>query len=133
MRVFITAPFRGRKNQVEIDQLCSVVKSAGFVDFCFVRDIEEYETIFSDANELMKRTLQEIATSDALLIDMTNKPTGRAIEAGIAYALGKKIIVVFKNGTVIKDAVRGIADIIIPYDSLRDIVDPLKGLESSNT
>lgn len=107
------------------------MRSAGFVDFCFIRDIEKYETLFSDANELMKRTLQEISASDALLIDMTNKPTGRAVEARIAYALGKKIIVVFKNGTVIKDAVRGIADVVIPYDAIKDIKDPLKVFEAN--
>jgi len=66
----------------------------------------------------MHRAKQEIAKSDALLIDVTDKPTGRAIEAGIAYALGKKIILIMKKGTKIKDTSRGIANVIIEYNKL---------------
>lgn len=63
----------------------------------------------------MQRTKQEIYKSDALIIDMTDKPTGRAIEAGIAYALGKKVILIMKRGAQIKDTSRGIADLIIRH------------------
>jgi nucleoside 2-deoxyribosyltransferase len=73
----------------------------------------------------MKRAKEEIEKSDFLLIDMTDKPTGRAIEAGIAYALNKKIIVIMKKGTQIKDTTRGISEEVIEYNNLEDIVKPL--------
>jgi len=103
-----------------------LVKSAGFEDFCFIRDVEKYQKIFDSPEELMQRSKEEIEKSDALLIDMTQKPTGRALEAGIAYVLGKKIIVIMKRGTKIKDTVRGIADMVIEYDELNDIIAELK-------
>lgn len=120
MRIFVTATFGGSRE--EIDELCSAVRSAGLEDFCFVRDAEEYKGTFTDAKEMMVRAKKEIQKSDALLIDMTEKPTGRAIEAGIAYALGKKIIVIIKKGVLLKNAVTGIADLVIEYDGIKDII-----------
>ena len=119
MKVFITASFGDTKENIE--KLCSVVKRVGFEDFCFIRDIENYQKIFSNPKELMQRSKDEIKKSDVLLIDMTDKPTGRAIEAGIAYTFGKKIIVIMKRGTQIKDTTKGIADIIIEYDTIDDV------------
>ena len=76
----------------------------------------------------MKRSEDEIKNCDALLIDMTDKPTGRAIEAGMAYSLGKKIIVIMKKGTAIKDTTRGIADAVIEYDVIENILPELKNI-----
>jgi len=76
----------------------------------------------------MARSLAEIAACDALLIDLTEKPTGRAYEAGMAYALGKPVIVILRRGTPIKDTTRGIAAAIIEYDRIEAIVAPLRSL-----
>ena len=130
MRLFITAPFRNGANKEEIENLCRIIKESGFIDFCFIRDVENYQKIFHVPKELMERAREEIIKSDALLLDMANKPTGRAIEAGIAYALNKRIIVIMKKGTTIKDTVRGIADAVIEYDDLDDIIPTLKQLLS---
>ena len=62
------------------------------------------------------------------LIDMTHKPTGRAIEAGIAFAQNKKIISIMKKGTKIKDTTRGISDAVIEYENIKEIVNPLNYL-----
>lgn len=126
--MFITVSFQGNDNKKEIEELCSLVKQAGFDDFCFVRDVENYQHVFDDPKDLMKRTFEEIKNSDWLLIDMTNKPTGRAIEAGIAYVLNKKIIVIMKKGTIIKDTVVGISEKIIEYENINDILLYLKEL-----
>lgn len=77
----------------------------------------------------MQRSKEEIEKSDALLIDMTDNPTGRALEAGIAYALNKKIVVIMKKGTRIKDTTKGIADLIIKYEKIEDITQKLKELD----
>ncbi len=124
-RIFITASFQEGKNKAEIENLCSLVKSAGFEDFCFIRDVENYSKMFNDPAELMIRAKEEIEKSNYLLIDMTDKPTGRAIEAGMAYALGKKVVVIMKRGTQIKDTTRGISTAVIEYGKIEEIVDPL--------
>ncbi|KKR08065.1 MAG: Nucleoside 2-deoxyribosyltransferase [Parcubacteria group bacterium GW2011_GWC2_39_14] len=119
MKIYITSSFGDSPETIE--RLCAIVRSAGFEDFSFIRDIENYQKIFNDPKELMQLAKEEIQKCDALLIDTTDKPTGRSIEAGIAYALGKKVIVVMKRGTQIKDTTRGIADLVVEYDELEDI------------
>lgn len=126
--MFITASFQNGENKKEIEYLCSLVKKAGFNDFCFIRDVENYQKVFTDPKELMKKAKEEIEKSDCLLIDMTDKPTGRAIETGMAYALSKKVVVIMKKGIQIKDTVRGIAGLIIEYNSIDEIVEPLSKL-----
>ena len=125
-RIFITSSYKNAENKAEIEHLCSLVRQAGFEDFCFVRDVEHYKQIFTNPKALMQRAYEEIKKSDWLLIDVTNKPTGRAIEAGIAFALKKKIVVIMKKGTNVKDSIRGIADKIIEYKSIDEIVSQLK-------
>ncbi len=115
MRIFITAPFGDNKENIE--KLRSIIKSTGFEDYCFAMD----EGRIEDPKELMIRAEEEIKKSDVLLIDITYKPTGRLIEAGMAYALKKKIIVIMKKGTLAKETVIGIADIIIEYEKTDDI------------
>lgn len=128
MKVFITASFKKGKNRVEIEHLCSIVKEAGFEDFCFIRDIENYQKVFDDPKKLMDRAREEIEKSDVLLFDATNKSTGRAIEVGIASSNKKRIIVIMKKGTPIKDTLRGVADGIITYNKIEDIQSDLKRL-----
>ncbi len=124
MRIYVTSSFGD--SPAEIEELCLVVREAGLEDFNFIRDVENYGKIFIDPRDLMKRSAEEIRKSDGLLIDMTDKPTGRAIEAGMAYSLGKKVIVIMKEGTIIKDTTRGIADLIIEYGVLADISPKLR-------
>lgn len=126
MKIFITASYKEGKNKNEIERLCSLVNKSGFKDFCFIRDIENYQKIFDNPKELMEKAKSEIAKSDVLLIDMTHKSTGRAIEAGIAFAQNKKIITIMKKGTKIKDTTKGISDAIIEYNKIEDIVEPLE-------
>lgn len=121
MKVFITASFQGQKNKKEIEELCSLVATAGFEDFCFIRDIENYQKVFKDSRLLMRRVKEEIAKCDALLFDATKKSSGRAIEAGMAFQAKKRIIVILKKGVKVKDSVLGIADEIIIYQEKENL------------
>lgn len=126
--MFITASYKGEENREEIENLCLLVRQSGFEDFCFIRDVENYQHVFDDPRELMKKAFEEIQKSDWLLIDMTDKPTGRAIEMGMAFALNKKIVTIIKRGTIIKDTVRGVSQAIIEYGNIEEIVPKLKEL-----
>ena len=130
MKVFITASFKEDKNKKEIEQLCSIVKSAGFEDFCFIRDVENYQKVFNNPKELMDKAKEEIVKCDVLLFDATKKSTGRAIEVGIAYSNKKKIIIMMKEGTSIKATLKGVADALITYRTIEDIRDGLRRLYS---
>lgn len=121
MKVFITAPYRGTDNKAEIEHLCSIVKSAGFEDYCFVRDFEHFQKVFTDPKEIMQKASEEIIKCDVLLFDASEKSTIRAVELGIAYSNHKKLIVIVREGTVIKETLRGIADALITYKEIADI------------
>ena len=128
MKLYITASFKGSDNKKEIERMCSLIKDSGFEDFCFIRDVENYQKIFDDAKELMYRAKEEIKKCDGLLIEYDGPGHGRMVELGIAYALNKKIILITKTGTFVKETVLGVADAVIEYESLEDVIEPLKSL-----
>ena len=59
-RIFITTSYEGDANKQEIEHLCGLISASGFKDFCFIRDIENYKTIFNTPIELMSKTKVEI-------------------------------------------------------------------------
>ncbi len=120
MKIYITAPFKENKN--EIEKMCSIIRESWFEDYCFVRD----EKVFDDYHKMMQRAKEEVIKCDALLIDYDGPTHGRMIELGIAYAMNKKIIVITKRWTIIKDTVRGVSDSIIEYENIEDIFEPMK-------
>lgn len=126
MKVYITAPFRDWENKNEIEKTCSIVKKSGFEDYCFVRD----EKIFNDEYEMMKRAKKEVGKCEVLLIDYDGPTHGRMIELGMTYAMNKKIVLITKRWTRIKDTVRGVSDSIIEYENIEDIIQPMAKLFS---
>jgi nucleoside 2-deoxyribosyltransferase len=118
MKIFVTSKFDGSLPK-DTQNVIKVLEEEGFETRCFVRDYPPYQ----DFEKMMVDVTKEIKNCDALIIDMSEKSTGRTIELGIAYALGKMIIVIVKSGTRVKETVIGVADAIIEYDNL----DNLKG------
>ena len=128
MKIYITSRFNGSsENKEEIEKLCLAVRAAGMTDFHFIRDVEHYQSgVFKNQNELWDASRKYITDCDALLIDVTDTPSGgRLIEAGMAYALNKPIYVIVKNGINYKDFYNGIATSIIKYDDISDITEQL--------
>lgn len=125
-KIYITAHFAGTENKAEIEQLCSLIKEAGYQDFCFIRDVEHYEKMFFDSRLLMQRAMEELNQCDALFLDFDGPGTGRIVELGMAYALKKKIIIATKKGTVVRDTIRGVADLFIEYGDISEIVAPMR-------
>lgn len=126
MKVYITSRFKGLENKSEVEALCRAVSNAGMIDFSFVRDIEGFTKKFEDPKELWRRAKQELEKCDALLIDVSDAPSGgRIIEEGMAFALDMPIFVVSKSGHVHKSFHDGLADLFIPYEVYSDIVEPL--------
>lgn len=78
----------------------------------------------------MQKAKEEIKRCDALLMDYDGPTHGRMIELGMAYAMKKKIIVITKQGTPMKDTVRGVANSVIEYKELEDIVESLSEISS---
>jgi nucleoside 2-deoxyribosyltransferase len=127
MKLYVTARFKGNENKHDIEALCDAVHQAGIEDFCFIRDVENYQKTFDDPKQLWERSLLEIQRCDGLLIDVSDAPTGgRVIEAGIAYGLGIPIVVVVQSGVSYKQLYDGIAKKVIEYKNYSDITNLLK-------
>jgi hypothetical protein len=125
MKVFITISFREGKNQEEIEKLCRIVRKAGFEDYCFARDLE---ATFDNPKEMMQRATEEIEKCDALIFDASTPSISRAIETGISYHAGKKVIVIARTGTELKNPLKGVADAVITYSDINDIQADLQRL-----
>lgn len=122
MKVYVAARFKGSENNSDIEQLCAVVRAAGMDDYCFVREVEKID----DPKELFERAYHEVAACDAFLIDVSDNPSGgRVVEAGIAFALKKPIVVIVKNDVDYKEVYDGIATRVIRYETYSDISQPL--------
>lgn len=129
MKIYVTSRFKGSAdNKASIERLCLAVRAAGLEDFHFIRDVEHYRPgFFTSQKELWSAAMQYLAGCDALLMDVTDAPSGgRLVEAGMAYALNKPIYVIVKNGLDYKDFYDGIATTIIKYDQIEDITEQLR-------
>jgi len=76
--------------------------------------------------ELMALALQKVDESDLVLVELSNKSVGVGIEAGYAKARGKTIIYLHKTGTNIKQAMNGIADHVVEYEQVEDVINWIK-------
>lgn len=122
MKVYVTARYKGSENQKDIEELCMAVRLSGMQDYCFIRDEEKYQDVFGDPKALWQRALERIKECDAMLIDVSDEPSGgRVVEAGIAYALGQPLFVIVKRGIKYKELYDGIANSVIEYDKMSDI------------
>ena len=127
MKVYITARFKGADSKREVEALCKAVKNARLQDFNFTRDIDNYEKSTREQKELWDRIRDEIGACDMLLIDVSDHPSGgRVVEAGIAYAMRKPVIVVKKLGVKHKEVFDGIASKVITYKNYDDLTNQLK-------
>lgn len=134
MKVYVTTRFKGSKeNKDSIEKLCLAVRRAGMQDFHFIRDVEHFEHTFDDPKELWDVARQKIYECDALLVDISDNPSGgRLVEVGVAFALKKPIFVIVNKGVEYKDFYEGIADLIIEYDEIQNITEPLRNILERN-
>lgn len=126
MKIYITMKFKFWENKNEIEELSKFIRDSWHIDFCFIRDIENYKKIFNNSYELMLRAKEEIQNCDALLIDYDWPGTWRIVELWMAYALWKKVILIAKKWTFIKETIEWVTDLIIEYEKLEDIIQKLK-------
>lgn len=127
--MYITSRFNNAvDNRESIEQLCLAVRAAGYDDFSFIRDIERFNPDhFGTQKEVWSAALDFLEECDALLVDVSDAPSGgRIVEAGMAFALQKPIYVICKSGERYKDFYKGIATKIIEYEDFGDVTEGLR-------
>ncbi|MDB5177246.1 MAG: hypothetical protein JWN75_914 [Candidatus Saccharibacteria bacterium] len=135
MKVYVTARFKNAsENKQQIENLCKAVRDAGLVDFSFIRDVEHYQKKFDNPKELWERAYDELRACDMVLIDVSDHPTGgRLVEAGMAFALRKPLIIAKKQGATHKELFDGISSTIIEYKDYADLSQQLKKYDDNRT
>jgi len=124
MKVYLTYKFRDadpielRKRLEEFSKL--IEDATGWETFIFFRDVQNWETGKMPIQEVVDKATESIKDCDAILVEASEKANGAYFEAGYAKALGKKVIVIHKEGTEANFLEAG-ADIKITYNDLDDL------------
>ncbi len=118
-KVYIGVGFKERK---ALDEEISVIKDVlnlnGYMPIVFVDD---FSFDPSDEKEMMRVACKEIADSEMLVAELSNKAIGVGIEVGYAKALGKRIIYLRKKDAEYSKTIGGLADESIEYGDADDL------------
>lgn len=81
----------------------------------------EYSWIFPhDGREVdSKVTLRNV---DLLIAEVSSPTTGNTLEIGMASAYGKRILCIYKKGSMISSSLKFVTEDFIEYDSPEDMV-----------
>lgn len=117
------------KNRELIESISRSLREAGFKDTISIRDHEKWGATRLTPKELMETAFRDIADSDILLVDFSEKGVGLGIEIGYAYAKGIPIVVIAKTGSEISSTLHGIARETVFYDLPEELTKKLKKLK----
>lgn len=130
-KIFIAGPWRQKKYQIILENIRDILGEMGYKTVIGAKDIDNYGKIRMPGHLFWKKAVNEIKNSDVLMIDMRKAGTGfgRVIEAGIARAFNKKIILLYPPKFKTDECLEEIADKIIPYKNLKDLQKKLKNFK----
>ena len=116
--------FRLEKN---LEQLASILSDMGHDTFIFDRDIKNWRNIEIPREESSKMVFSAMTDCDGVIayVDHSELSEGMAMEAGYAKALGKKLIMVVKEGAN-SPRVRSICDLYIEFEDTSDLKEELE-------
>jgi len=116
--------FRLEKN---LEQLASILSDMGHDTFIFDRDIKNWRNIEIPREESSKMVFSAMTDCDGVIayVDHSELSEGMAMEAGYAKALGKKLIMVVKEGAS-SPRVRSICDLYIEFEDTSDLKEELE-------
>jgi nucleoside 2-deoxyribosyltransferase len=109
------------ENRETIESICNVLEQNGHVVGDMDGDYEQWGEVKFSPQELMEQAFKIIDSCDVLLVEVSEKGVGIGIESGYAYAKGKPIFVIAKEGSDISGTLKGIAQKIIMYTSKEDM------------
>ena len=118
-RVFISYSFLHRNQYIEFHRkLKNFFNSKSIEVYSFVFDFKEK----LNDKEIMAAALAEIDSSDILLAEAETMSFGVGLEAGYAKAKGKQVIYLFKENSQKQQTLAGIADHIVQYQTVDDVI-----------
>jgi Clp amino terminal domain, pathogenicity island component len=108
-------------NRSLLERISSTLQEVDCQTLCVVRDGENWGAIQLGPAELMELSFSMIDTSDVVLLELSEKGVGLGIEAGYAYAKGKPIITIAKQGSDISATLQGISKQVSFYNNPEEL------------
>ena len=122
MRAYIAIKYHeDNRNRERIEAISSVLAQQGYETVCIARDVERWGEEHFDAGTLMERSFREIAASDIVVVDLTEKGVGVGIEVGYATAKGIPVVTIARTGSSISETLRGISREVFTYNQYDDL------------
>jgi nucleoside 2-deoxyribosyltransferase len=121
MKVFLGAKFTGMNNKEKLEKIRAIIKELGHEIFIGPIDTDVSGKEKIPPKEFMQKVFGQIKKSDIVLFEHEKVSTGMGIEAGYAKSLGKRIIVLYPKKAEWSDSIKGIADLVIEYDTFDDL------------
>jgi nucleoside 2-deoxyribosyltransferase len=131
MKFCIIYKYTTTKNKFQLEknleQLSSILSDMGHDTFIFDRDIKNWQNIEIPREESSKMVFSAMTDCDGVIayVDHSELSEGMAMEAGYAKALGKKLIMVVKEGAS-SPRVRSICDLYIEFEDTSDLKEELE-------
>ena len=104
-----------------IEAVTGALERAGIETRVMVRDQEAWGAVKFEPRDMMRRAFAEIDACDILVAEFSEKGVGLGIEAGYAYAKGKPVYVIAREGSEISETLEGIAKQVIFYTDPSEI------------
>lgn len=109
-RIYLAIKYHpDQQNRELIERLTAVLADLGWDTYCVVRDLENWGAISFPPRELMQLSLQALAASDAVLVELSEKGVGLGIEAGYAFAKGIPVITIARGDRPLSTTLTGIS------------------------
>ncbi len=122
MKAFLSIKYHeDHCNKKRIEAISSALEKSGLAATCIARDIENWGRTRFEPAELMRRTFAEIAASDLVIVDLTEKGVGVGVEAGYAHARRIPIITIAERGSDISATLQGISREVFLYDEFAEL------------
>lgn len=100
LQAFLSLKYHAdNSNRDHIESISHELEKLGYETFCVVRDIEHWGETHLSAEALRREAFAAIEASDMVIVDLTEKGVGAGIEAGYAYAKGKPVWTIARQGS----------------------------------
>ncbi len=120
MKAYITCPVSYTQNRLDILPIVKqVVEDEGIEPFVF--------EIGGDSKDIFDRDYSNLASSDIIIAEASERSHGVGIELGLSYGLGLKRILLLSEGSTVSKLAEGMPDTsIIHYKDTEDLKRKLK-------
>ena len=120
--------YEGDQSKKKVEDLTQALRKADIENIVMVRDIERYgeAKLPQGAKLMIDYAFPAMKECDMVIIEFSEKGVGLGIGAGYAYAIGKPIYVIAKEGSDISLTIENLAKKVIMYRTLEDITKEFK-------